>query len=291
MKAQAADWCGANLDKVRRAVAGRLHGAGIEDARLEARHLLAFVSGVDAPMAWLDPDARLSAPQARQLETLCRRREAREPLGHLLGTWGFWSLDLKVSKDVLTPRPETETLVQWALDALPGGAGRILDLGTGSGAIALALLQEWPDAEVVAVDVSAQALQVARENAQGLGLTQRVHLVQGGWDAALGLGRFDLVVSNPPYIASGEIAALQPEVRDHEPALALDGGVDGLDAYRAIVPLLPCYLKPGGRFALETGASQGQAVSTLAKAQQHLCAIHRVRDYGGRDRVVTGRHC
>lgn len=286
-----AAWAGARLALVRRALAERLLHAGIEEAPLEARHLLAFVAGDGAPRPWLDPDAKLSTQQAHRLEQLCRRREAREPLAHILGTWGFWSLDLAVSRDVLTPRPETETLVQWVLDNAPGGALRLLDLGTGSGAIALALLREWPEAEAVLVDLSDKALGMARQNARDLGLAGRVRLLQGGWDAARAQAPFDLVVSNPPYIASAEIAALAPEVRDHEPALALDGGADGLEAYRAIVPLLPHYLKPGGCFALEIGADQGQAVLALAQSQKSLRAIRLVRDYGGRDRVVAGRHC
>jgi len=276
---------------VRKAIDARLAAAGIKESAQEARRLLLAVGGESAALPWLDPDAHLSADQTTWLEAACRRREGREPLPHILGEWGFWSLDLKVSKDVLTPRPQSEHLVQCALDALPGGASRVLDLGTGSGAIVLALLSEWPQAEAVAVDISAKALNIARSNARSLDLDNRVRFVEGGWDAALDLAPFDLVVSNPPYIARDEIATLAPEVRDFEPALALDGGKDGLDAYCAIVPLLPRYLSPKGDFALEIGAAQGEAVTALADAHKALSATGLVRDYGSRDRVVTGRHC
>ncbi len=237
---------------------------------------------------WPDPDLRLDKTGAQALEAMVLRREAREPLSHILGAWGFWSLDLAVSKDVLTPRPETERLIEIALGHLGQGPLKILDLGTGSGAILLSLLQERPDAMGLAVDRSPAALQTAMQNAQSLKLDTRTMFVEGDWDAALPHGPFDLVVSNPPYIAHDEIATLEPEVRRYEPVLALDGGMDGLDAYRAILPLLPHYIKPGGAFVLEIGADQGAAVSDMAQAQAGLGDICVSQDLGGRDRVVSG---
>lgn len=272
--------------KVRRALAARLHAAGIEDADLEARHILRAVLGDEA--AWLAPDHCLDETAARQLETMVARRESREPLSHILGSWGFWSLELSVSADVLTPRPETERLIEIALDTLGPGPGKILDLGTGTGAVLYSLLSERPEARGVGVDLSPEALKIAAANAQTLNLAARVQLIEGHWEAALDLAPFDVLVSNPPYIASAVINTLAPEVRTYEPMLALDGGADGLDAYRAILPLIPRYLKPGGWFAFEIGTDQGEALLNLAQVQENIQKIEIFQDLAGRDRVICG---
>jgi len=209
-------------------------------------------------------------------------------VSHILGRKGFWKIMLQVTPDVLTPRPDTETIVEYVLRDFPERAPwSVLDLGVGSGAILLSILAERPAAKGLGVDVSEEALAVARENAANLGLAGRVALLRGDWAFGLGGESFDLVVSNPPYIASDVIETLEPEVRDHEPRLALEGGADGLDAYRAMASEILRVLKPGGRFAVEIGYDQKEAVEALfraAGAQQ----VVSLRDLGDRDRVVAG---
>ena len=196
---------------------------------------------------------------------------------------------LRVTPDVLTPRPDSETLLDAVLPLFPEGRWfKVLDLGVGSGAIVLAILAERPAAIGLGVDVSEEALAVARENAANLGLAGRIALLRGDWTAGLEPASFDLVVSNPPYIATAEIEALDPEVRDHEPRLALDGGEDGLDAYRVLAPAILEVLKPGGWFAVEIGAGQREAVEALFRAAGAV-DLKVVQDLGARGRVVVGR--
>jgi release factor glutamine methyltransferase len=189
---------------------------------------------------------------------------------------------------VLTPRPDTETVVEYALREFPEHAPwRILDLGVGSGAILLAILAERPAARGLGVDVSEEALAVARDNAAGLGLAGRAAFLRGDWTAGLDSDGFDLVVANPPYIASAVIETLEPEVRDHEPRLALEGGADGLDHYRLLAPEILRVLKPGGRFAVEIGYDQKAAVEALFR-EAGAEGVTTIRDLGDRDRVVAG---
>jgi release factor glutamine methyltransferase len=230
----------------------------------------------------------MTPDQSAQLAALVARRERREPVSQILGAKGFWKIMLRVSSQVLTPRPETETILDVVLPLVPpDGRPRILDLGTGSGALLLALLVELPGAVGLGIDVSETALAVARENAANLGLAGRAALMRGDWAAGLEPGGFDVVVSNPPYVASGEIERLAPEVRDHEPRIALDGGPDGLDAYRILAPQILAMLKPEGVFAVEIGADQGEAVTALFRAAGGAKASVR-RDLSDRDRVVWG---
>lgn len=266
----------------------RLEAAGVDTPVLDARLLLEAGAGIARLDIITDPRRVLSDAQAAAVEALTRRRETREPISHILGRKAFWSLDLAVTPDVLTPRPETELLVHVALEMLtPGASARVLDLGLGSGAILLAVLTERPNATGVGVDASGAALAVARHNADALGLAARLTLQHGDW--CLGMeGPFDLVLSNPPYIPSQEIAGLEPEVARHEPRLALDGGVDGLDAYRAILAGLPRLLAPDGGFALEVGRCQAERVEALARAQGLVTATTRM-DLQGVPRVVTGK--
>jgi release factor glutamine methyltransferase len=205
-----------------------------------------------------------------------------------VGTRGFWTLDLKSDRRGLVPRPETEVIVDLVLKAHdPAAPLRVLDLGTGPGTILLALLAERPAWTGLGTDTSADALALARENADIHGLAGRVEWRVGHW--ADGVEEvFDVVVSNPPYIASHVIEGLQPEVRDHDPRLALDGGADGLDAYRDIVPALPRLLKPGGLFALEIGHDQEAGVSALARAVPGLRDVAMVRDLSDLPRVIVG---
>lgn len=270
------------------AVRKRLEEAGVDTPVLDARLLLEAGAGVARLDIITDPRRLLSDVQVAAVETLAARREAREPISHILGRKPFWTLELAVTPDVLTPRPETELVVEAALEALAKDArARVLDLGVGSGAILLAVLHERPNATGVGVDVSEAALAVARRNAEQLGLSGRLTLKQGDWGAGLE-GPFDLVLSNPPYVRSADIEGLQPEVARYEPRLALDGGADGLDAYRDILGQLPGLMGPGGAFAFEVGRGQAEAVEALARAQGLVTDAART-DLGGTARVVRGR--
>ncbi|HUZ11608.1 MAG TPA: peptide chain release factor N(5)-glutamine methyltransferase [Caulobacteraceae bacterium] len=266
----------------------RLQAAGADSPAIDARLLLEAAAQVSRADILADPQRALGAAAARRLEAFVARREAREPVSQILGRRGFWNIVLKVSREVLTPRPETETLVEVALAAFaPDRAFAMLDLGVGSGAILLAILAERPGATGLGVDISGAALAVARDNAATLGLAARAAFVRGDWTAGLASGSFDLVLANPPYVATAEIARLAPEVRDHEPRLALDGGADGLGAYRRLAPEILRVLKPGAVFALEIGPGQGAAVSALLRrAGAAQVAVHP--DLGGRERVVAG---
>jgi release factor glutamine methyltransferase len=255
---------------------------------IDARLLLEAASGASRADILADPRRALSVEQSATLEGYLARRERREPVSHILGAKGFWKIMLKVTPAVLSPRPDTETLLDVVLPHF-GEHQRltVLDLGVGSGAILLAILAERGGARGLGVDVSEEALAVARENAAHLGLAGRAAFLRGDWTAGLGEGQFDLVVANPPYIPTGEIAALDPEVRDHDPRVALDGGSDGLDAYRVLAPQILRVLKPGGRFAVEIAPGRSGEVSALMAAAGAV-DLAVANDLAGRERVVGG---
>jgi len=281
-------WQGLPLADIRRDLTQRLIGAGIEEGAEETRFLLNHIlAPASLAQALADP-ALFSWQQAEALAALSWRRLQRVPLSQVLGNQPFWTLDLAVTADVLTPRADTETLVEVVLAETGDAPACVVDLGTGSGAILLALLSERATWTGIGVDLSDAALAVAGGNAQSCGLADRTRFLRSRWGEALGDGAADILVSNPPYIVSDVLAALEPEVRDHEPTLALDGGADGLDAYRLIIADLPRLLVPGGLFALEIGYDQGEAVSALA-AEVGLVAIDVKQDLAGQDRVVSGR--
>ena len=253
----------------------------------EAELLLAHVLG--RPRGWLyaHADAAVAADGAGRFDALLERRARGEPIAYLCGRRGFWTLDLAVTADTLIPRPETERLVELALERLPlGGGARIADLGTGSGAIALALAAERPDATVAATDASAAALAVAGANARAAGLAN-VSFHAGDWFAALPARCFDLVASNPPYIADGDPHLREGDLR-FEPPVALSSGEDGLDAIRSIVTAAPAHLSPGGWLLLEHGWTQGAAVRALLQAAGFI-EVSTHRDLEARDRVTLGR--
>ncbi len=265
-----------------------LQEAGVDQPAIDARLLLEAAAGVSRTDIVTDPHRPLDEVQMQALDGLLARRARREPISHILGRKGFWKIMLNVTPDVLTPRADTETVVDVALAALPDGrAASVLDLGAGSGAILLAILSERPAAKGLGVEASLEALAVARENAANLGLDGRAVFFQGDWAAGLGDGEFDLVVSNPPYIPTAVIDTLEPEVRDHEPRRALDGGADGLDAYRLLAPEALRVLKPGGVFVFEIGHDQSSAVEALFRVAGAE-GVHTVKDLANRDRVVTG---
>ena len=266
----------------------RLQAAGCDAPVIDARLLLEAAAGASRMDILTDPHRELTAAQTVALEGFLARREGREPVSHILGRKGFWTVELKVTPDVLTPRPDTETLVDVVLKSLPAEAPlRLLDLGVGSGAILLALLAERPAWSGVGVDLSPEALAVARQNVALLALEARVSLAHARWAEGQPDAAFDAVASNPPYVPSGDIDGLDPEVSRHEPRLALDGGPDGLDAYRALAPEVIRVLKPGGLFALEIGHDQGPAVEGLMQAAG-AGFVRVIGDLGGRDRAVIG---
>jgi release factor glutamine methyltransferase len=267
----------------------RLRGAAIEAPRLEARRLLAHVLNKSEEALLRDPRAPVPADQAQQFAALLARRIAHEPFAYLTGRVGFWTLDLEVSPATLIPRADSESLVEAALEACPDKKASlsVLDLGTGTGALLLAVLSELPAANGLGVDLKPEAAALAARNAARLGLAGRARFLAGDWAAALA-GRFDLVLCNPPYIESAAIRGLMPEVARHEPASALDGGVDGLDAYRRIIADLPRLLAPHGVAVLELGAGQQAAVEALAKAAGLTPETCRA-DLGGIPRALVLR--
>lgn len=268
--------------------AARLKAAEIDRPHREARVLLAHALDVDQAAIIGYPER--AVPDRDAFLTLVERRVQGVPTAQLLGQREFWSLPFRVTPDTLIPRPETETLVEAALAALTERKLRapvILDLGTGTGCLLLSLLSECPDAMGVGVDRSVAAAAVARDNAERLGLAGRAHFLASDWAAPL-IGQFDLVVSNPPYIASSEIEGLQPEVSQHEPQLALDGGVDGLTCYRALARELPRLLRPGGAVFLEVGLGQWEMVAEMLETGG-LTVSEPIRDLAGISRCVAAQ--
>jgi release factor glutamine methyltransferase len=256
----------ASIGSARRALAAALRAAGLESPDLDARILMGHALGLDQASLAAAAERELSAREAQQIAALGERRLARESVAVIVGRKEFWGLPLRVSHATLVPRPDTETVVEAALGAIDGGGARthplrIADIGTGTGCLLVALLSELPNASGVGIDVCPDAVAIARDNARALGLAQRSQFVCGNFTDALA-GRFDLIVSNPPYLATHELARLAPEVR-HEPTLALDGGVDGLAAYRVIAADAPRVLTPGGAIVLEVGVNQAAPVASL----------------------------
>ena len=266
------------------AAARRLPG---EEARAEAERLLAHALGVGPTWLYAHRDDVPRAEPLAEFDRLLERRLGGEPVAYLLGRRGFWRFDLEVTPATLIPRPETERLVELALERLPEGVSRrVADLGTGTGAIALAIAYERPLAHVVASDASAAALAVARANARALGLS-RVEFREGDWFAPLAGERFDLIASNPPYIADGDRHLAQGDLR-FEPASALASGADGLDDIRRIATGAPAHLREGGWLLVEHGWDQGAAVRDVF-ARADFDTVETVKDWERRDRVTLGR--
>jgi release factor glutamine methyltransferase len=269
--------------------AAALASAEFEEPRRRARRLVAAALGLSAAEVFAHPERPLADHEVARVANVLRRAVAHEPLSRVLGTREFWGLGFRLSPDTLDPRPETETVVEAVLARVSdrGRPYRVLDLGTGSGCIFLALLSELPEATGVGIDRVMGAATAARENAVALGLAGRAGVVVGDWAAAVG-GRFDIVVANPPYIATGAIAGLPPEVRDFDPHRALDGGADGLDPYRAIAAALPRLLAPEGLFAAELGAGQDRKVAAILSAAG-LAVDGTVDDLAGIARCILAR--
>lgn len=264
-----------------RGAIARLRAGGIEDAPLDARRLLAHALGIASDRLTLHLPDEMTAAAARAYEEALVARLARQPVAQITGQRLFWGLSFRVTPDTLDPRPETEALVA---EALRAPFQTVLDLGTGTGCILLSCLADRPEAEGLGVDLSPAALAVAQENASTLGLAARARFLVSDWFSAVS-GQFDLIVSNPPYIAQDEMAGLAPEVRDWEPHLALTPGGDGLAPYRIIAAKAGHHLSENGRLLVEIGPTQGQAVAALFAAAG-LVDIRILPDMDGRDRVV-----
>jgi release factor glutamine methyltransferase len=265
-----------------RAAIARLRAGGIEDAALDARLLLAHALGIAQDRLTLHLAEAMTGPQTLVFEEAIAARLARQPVAQIIGQRLFWGLSFRVTRDTLDPRPDTETLVA---EALKAPFQTMLDLGTGTGCILLSCLHAMPEAQGLGVDLSPAALTVAESNAAALGLAARASFCPSDWFSNV-TGRYDLIVSNPPYIAADEMPNLAPEVRDWEPHLALTPGGDGLEPYRILAGQAPMYLMGQGRLLVEIGPTQGQAVLALFAAAG-LEDIRILVDLDGRDRVVA----
>lgn len=262
---------------------------GIETARLDAELILAHALGMARNPLLLDAGMPLATEDKAAADALLLKRLARVPLAHITGHRAFWTLELSVNRHTLVPRPDTETLMEAVLDHVPDRQLqlRILDLGTGSGALLLALLHEYPNAWGVGTDYSIDAIGIAQQNASRHGLQDRASFVCADWDKGLGAhADFDLIVSNPPYIPSAAIATLMPEVRNHDPAAALDGGSDGLAAYRHLAGATAFITRAQGMCVVEVGQGQAEAVTRLFR-QQHWAFREAKADLAGTPRALV----
>jgi len=280
---------GATVGEVLDEIAAALTAAGLEEPRRVARRIVVTVLGLSPAEVFAHPQRHLGEEERQRIEAIAQRVAAREPLSRIIGRREFWGLDFVLSPETLDPRPETETIVEAVLARLTDRQKRyrFLDLGTGSGCLLLALLHEYPNARGIGVDVAYGAAITARHNAARLGFGERARFVVGNWGEVLA-GRFDVVVANPPYIARAELMTLMPEVREHDPHRALDGGADGLDAYRAIAPDLPRLLQPGGFVAAEFGIGQADAITKMI-GDRGLAVEAITADVAGIARVIVAR--
>jgi release factor glutamine methyltransferase len=272
------------LEALQRATA-YLERKGVATARLEAEVLLAHVLATTRLALYTGFDAPIGAPDIARYRDLLSRRAAGEPTAYLVGEKEFWSIPLRVDRRVLIPRPDTEILVE---EAARRGGRRILEIGTGSGAIAIAIAREIREAAIVATDLSGDALEVARENVARHGLEARIALRQGDLYDPVAGETFDLIVSNPPYVRHLDIPRLQPEIAYHEPRVALDGGEDGLAVLRRLVAGAPAHLVPGGSLVCELGAGLAATVVALCEAAG-FAEVAVLRDLGGNERALAGR--
>jgi release factor glutamine methyltransferase len=263
--------------------------AGIETAALDARVLALSTCAIGREELIADPDILANSEQVQRLAELGRRRIDREPIAHLIGAREFWSLDFEVSKETLVPRPDSETLVQLALFLVEDKAAdlNLLDLGTGSGCLLIALLTELEQARGLGIDISALALAVARRNAQAHGVAERSDFQQGNWGEGLS-GRFDIIVCNPPYIPDGERSALSKDVVSFEPERALFGGPDGLDPLRALIGDVKRLLTPNGFYIMEYGAGQRESVEDILR-ESGFETLQIAQDLAGNDRTIAAK--
>jgi release factor glutamine methyltransferase len=281
------------VETARRTLTARFKADTIDSAELDARLLTGAVLGLDLTGLITAANRLLTSDESTRLARFAERRSRGEPVARILGRKEFWGLSLQLTPATLVPRPDTETIVELALQILRAHDAtnhplRIADLGTGSGAILLALLSELPGAQGFGTDISEAALQTARANAAHAGLSDRATFIVSDYAAELS-GPFDLIVSNPPYIRSADIASLAAEVRDYDPTAALDGGADGLDAYRALIPQAACLLAPGAVLVVEAGQGQSRDIEALMTAAGLTQERPPKADLAGIPRAVAGR--
>ena len=262
-----------------------LERAGITEAKLDARLLLEYACGTDHSTLYAHPDREVSDSEQQKYNEFLSRREKREPVAYILGKWDFMGLSFNVSKDVLIPEQDTEVLVEEALRYCEDKM-RILDLCTGSGCIALSLLNYTNETTAVCTDISEAALNMAKENADSLGFSERAEFIKTDLFPEKNIGKFDVIVSNPPYIETEVIETLAPEVKDYEPKLALDGSADGLEFYRRIVAGAGEFLFSSGYLIMEIGYDQAEAVKALLTENGNYHDIEVIKDYAGNDRVI-----
>ena len=268
----------------------RMFEAGVASSHLDARLLMSHVLEVSREYLTLNSEAYLSEMEWDSFDELVERRVNREPMSHILGTREFWSLNFTVTPETLDPRPDSETVIESVLAYVPRKDARLMiaDFGTGTGCLLLSLLSEYGQSHGLGVDFSEAALKVAERNAQSLGLSTRTHFHHTSWGEGV-IGRYDVIVSNPPYIPDADIETLEPEVAEYEPKLALSGGIDGLDAYRELLPHMKRLLAPQGVAVLECGIGQAGSIKKLAEACG-LQTLEIVQDLGGVDRCLVLSH-
>lgn len=277
------------LKDILKAIRHSLENAAIPSSDLDAALLVGHVLGLDRLEMVIEPLRLISEEQEKEIDALLMRRLNREPISHILGHREFWSLDFKVTEDTLTPRPDSETLIEAALKGIPDKTQplKLLDLGTGTGCLLLSLLSELPQAHGLGIDISDKALMVAQENAESLGLRNRARFMLSDWDAELEVTeKFDVILCNPPYIALSEKPELAADVIDYEPSSALFAGRDGLDEYGKLARILPKRLRAGGIALLEIGHQQAADVLNLLKSAG-LKNMEIVRDLAHRDRCIV----
>ncbi len=279
------------IGRVVRWAAEDFRGRGIENPRLEAELLLGHAIGLARMRIILESDRVLDSAELARFRDVVKRRRKGEPVAYIRGHKEFYGRPFRVDQRALIPRPDTEILVETAIRRSAGRSmsARVLDLCTGSGCVAITLAREWPTVRIDAVDLSPQAVALSRENSERIGTVFQIRWLTGDLFAPVDAehDRYDLITANPPYIPAGEIGALQADIRDFEPRLALEGGVDGMAITRRIVAAAPSFLEPAGVLAVEIGAGQAEAVSKLFE-EAGFVAIERTRDYGAHERVVSG---
>ena len=266
----------------------KLVAANIENPETDIRLLVQHALGISHAKFVISLNRVLTDAEVKTLDGMIARRAEREPVSRIIGSRGFWKSEFKITPQTLDPRPDSETLIEVALKYAEEPPATILDLGTGSGCLLLSLLQEYPKARGLGLDISVEAAATARENAAALKLDTRAEFIAADWNEWQASAPFDLVISNPPYIAPEEIAGLEPEVTRYDPMTALVGGDDGLECYRSIAALLPRAAKKGGLVVLEIGHAQGQAVKSIL-ALSGIAVIQTLTDLGGSDRAVVAR--
>ena len=265
--------------------ATRLQQAGVDQPRIDARLLIGHALNLDRAQMLSQATRILTQEEIARVTPLLDRRAQREPVARILGTRAFWSLSFGLNEATLEPRPDSEILIETALRLKPD-ARRILDLGTGSGCLLLSCLHDMREATGLGIDLNPRAVEQAAQNAAALGLASRARFRQGNWGEGL-QEKFDLILSNPPYIPAGDIPHLMPEVRAYDPLLALDGGADGLAPYRALIPILKSFLNPKGVILFETGIEQARIVASLLE-ENDFQSVGTHKDLGGIDRCVSG---